>query len=63
VITFKATRPGAWLNEDVADTLTALAMTAPDDSYLLALIQVAQARGIRVIPQPMTIVTIDRIEQ
>ena len=47
MITFEAARPGAWLREDIADVLTALAISAPDASYLAALCAAAQALGLR----------------
>lgn len=59
MIKFSASRPGAWLREDIADALTALALTASDDGYILALVQVAQILGCTAQPISTTAVTID----
>jgi len=51
-MTFQSLRPGAWLREDVADILTALALTAPGGEYgagfVAGLVATGQALGLRV---------------
>lgn len=46
---FHASRPGAWLREDIADILTALAYGQHEPEYFQALYCAAQALGISVI--------------
>ena len=46
-LTFIAPRPGAWLREDIADILTALALRNTDPAYLEGLRAAALALGLK----------------
>lgn len=46
---FSASRPGAWLRDDIADILTALAIGHNEPDYLCALMATGNALGLRVL--------------
>lgn len=55
-LTFFAPRPGAWLREDIADILSALARDNTDPSYLEGLCAAGLALGLqeRIVAAPMS---------
>lgn len=59
MIQFSAPRPGAWLREDIADILSALALCNDDARYLTALRDMGLALGLASHEEPNTAVHVE----